>query len=971
MCKASPSGLCSPKIPNMSDKMHNQKKSSVITVGRKALSVAVASSLFILSSAHATGLGKLTVLSSLGQPLRAEVELTSPAKEEIDSLVPKLASQEAFKQANIDFNVALLSLRFAVEQRGANYVIRISSSQAMNEPFVDMLLELNSANGKLLREYTFLLDPAELRNSQSAQVSNPVVVANQPQNTSASNAAKNTRPNVVATNPNLRNDRSPAPKNAEAGKEIKSAGEYQVKTGDTLSKIAGSYRAEGVSLDQMLVSIYRANPQAFAGNNMNRLKSGQILTVPDADSARANVGTTNEAHSVVVAHAADFNSYRNKLAGQVADAPAEKAPSTKQSGGGKISAKVKEVPNATTDSPDKLKLSKVGPASARTSGKGGEEDKLAKERAAQEANARVKELEKNVSDLKGLLEAQKIEIKNKEMAAKQAELSKAKPDVKASVPASAPAPAVSSAAAPVAVPTPAPVSAPASAAAPVQASVPATASTPAVAASTASVATPKPPVKRKIVAPPPPPPPEPSFLDSISDYLLPGGIALLAILGGVGIWTSQRKKKLQQFEDSILTGSSMKANSMFGSTGGQSVDTNNSVFNSNFAPSASQLDANEVDPVAEADVYIAYGRDSQAEEILKEALRTQPDRHAVRVKLLEIYFGRKDAKTFERLASELYGMTSGEGEDWAQAASMGIVLEPGNPLYAGGKAKADMAAASGLGSGTQPLEDLDPEALLANSLSQDMLEAISIIDTAQRDGGATKANAIAEEAAMDEHALDFDLDISAIPEPEVPKIPEPVAHAAPVAEPVVAPEVDFGTIDFDFGTKDPEPAHAPVVAEAAPVKAPDPDVEKFELDLGHIDFASDKPASDHLSLDILPPDDKLDENLLAASLADEAAESPLPELLTPKKAEEDAMSAFEFDLSGIDLDLEPAPATPAAPAIEEAPAHNAEMATKLDLAVAYHEIGDKEGARELLDEVLKGGTADQVERAKSMMAQMA
>lgn len=951
----------------MSDKMHNQKKSSVITVGRKALSVAVASSLFMLSSAHATGLGKLTVLSALGQPLRAEVELTSPAKEEIDSLVPKLASQEAFKQANIDFNVALLSLRFAVEQRGANYVIRISSSQAMNEPFVDMLLELNSANGKLLREYTFLLDPAELRNSQSVQVSNPVVVANQPQNTSASNAAKNTRANTVANNPGLRNDRSPAPKNAEAGKEIKSAGEYQVKAGDTLSKIAGSYRAEGVSLDQMLVSIYRANPQAFAGNNMNRLKSGQILNVPDAESANASAGSSTEAHSVVVAHAADFNAYRNKLAGQVAEAPAEKTPATKQSGAGKITAKVKEVPNATTDSPDKLKLSKAGPASARASGKGGEEDKLAKERATQEANARVKELEKNVSDLKGLLEAQKIEIKNKELAAKQAELAKAKPEAKASAPASTPTVA-SVASAPVAAPAPAPSSAPASApaSASVQASVPAPASAPATAASAASVATPKPPVKRKITAPPPPPPPEPSFFDSISDYLLPGGIALLAILGGVGIWTSQRKKKLQQFEDSILTGSSMKANSMFGSTGGQSVDTNNSVFNSNFAPSASQLDANEVDPVAEADVYIAYGRDSQAEEILKEALRTQPDRHAVRVKLLEIYFGRKDAKTFERLASELYGMTSGEGDDWAQAASMGIVLEPGNPLYAGGKAKADMAAASGLGSGTQPLEDLDPEALLANSLSQDMLEAISIIDTAQRDGGAAKASAAPEEAAMDEHALDFDLDISAIPEPEVPKIPEPVAHSAPAVEPAAAPEVDFGTIDFDFGSKDDVPAPAPVFAEAAPVVAAEPEAEKFELDLGHIDFASDKPAAEHLSLDILPPDEKLDENLLAASLAEESAEAPLPEL-TAQKAEADAMSAFEFDLSGIDLDLDPG----AAPAVEEAPAHNAEMATKLDLAVAYHEIGDKEGARELLDEVLKGGTSDQVERAKSMIAQMA
>ena len=118
----------------------------------------------------------------------------------------------------------------------------------------------------------------------------------------------------------------------------------------------------------------------------------------------------------------------------------------------------------------------------------------------------------------------------------------------------------------------------------------------------------------------------------------------------------------------------------------------------------------------------------------------------------------------------------------------------------------------------------------------------------------------------------------------------------------------------------------------------------------------------------MPPDEKLDENLLAASLAGEAAEAPLPELAA-QKAEADAMSAFEFDLSGIDLDLDPG--APVAPAAEEAPAHNAEMATKLDLAVAYHEIGDKEGARELLDEVLKGGTSDQVERAKSMIAQMA
>lgn len=976
----------------MSDKMHNQKKSSVISLGRKALSAAVASSLLMMSSAHATGLGKLTVLSALGQPLRAEIELTSPSKEEIDSLVPKLASAEAFKQANIDFNSALLSLRFAVEQRGSNYVIRISSAQVMNEPFVDMLLELNSANGKLLREYTFLLDPAELRNSQSAQVSNPTTVnsvANQPQSSSSDTSPAKRSAGAAPFNAPVN---KAVAKNVEAPREVKSAGEYQVKSGDTLSKIAGNYRAEGISLDQMLVGLYRANPQAFSGNNMNRLKSGQILTIPDADSVRANVGATSEAHSVVVAHATDFNAYRNKLAGQVAEAPAEKTPSTKQSGGGKITAKVKEVPNPAADSPDKLKLSKVGSASAQ--GKGAsEEDRLAKEKAAQETNARVKELEKNVSDLQKLLEMQKLEVKNKEMAAKQAELSKAHTDAKASTPAAsanvpppvvaapasvasaAPVPAHASASASAASTPASATPAPASSAASSQASAPAS-SPAAAAASAASVAAVKPPVKRKIVAPPPPPP-EPSFFDSISDYLLPGGIAILAVLGGVGVWTTRRKKKLQQFEDSILTGSSMKANSMFGSTGGQSVDTNNSVFNSNFAPSASQLDANEVDPVAEADVYIAYGRDSQAEEILKEALRTQPDRHAVRVKLLEIYFARKDAKTFERLASELYGMTSGEGDDWAQAASMGIVLEPGNPLYAGGKAKAEVAAGAGLGSGTQPLEDLDPEALLTNSLSQDMLEAISIIDTAQRDSSSpAQLQPEAEAPVLDASALDFDLDIPGESVPEVPKIPEPAAKATPAEEPAAAPEVDFGTIDFDFGSKEPEHA-APSLMEA-PAIVPEPEADKFELDLGHLDFAAPPAEPEALTLDnMLHVDEsKHDEGQITASLPEESVVAEaLPEISSPE-ALADPASAFEFDLSGIDLDLEPAHAAEAAvahgePAVTEAPAHNAEMATKLDLAVAYHEIGDKEGARELLEEVLKGGTSEQVERAKSMMSQMA
>ncbi len=120
--------------------------------------------------ANAAGLGKLTVLSALGQPLRAEIELTAVSNDEASHLVAKLASPDAYRAANVEFNPALLSLRFAVEQRGGRQFVRITSPQPLNEPFVDLLLELSWDNGRLVREYTFLLDPAELRTTQSAQV---------------------------------------------------------------------------------------------------------------------------------------------------------------------------------------------------------------------------------------------------------------------------------------------------------------------------------------------------------------------------------------------------------------------------------------------------------------------------------------------------------------------------------------------------------------------------------------------------------------------------------------------------------------------------------------------------------------------------------------------------------------------------------------------------------------------------------
>jgi pilus assembly protein FimV len=312
--------------------MHVSHRSKPLSFALKTLTSAVACAVLLSPAANAAGLGKLTVLSSLGQPLRAEIELTAVAPEESSDLTAKLAPTEAFRLANIDFNPALLSLRFEVENRNGRQLIRVSSTQPINEPFVDMLLELSWTGGRLVREYTFLLDPAEMRSAQAPQVAAPVDVPGR----AAAVAAPAAQP--AARAPLARPAREPAARPAREAAEPRdsaNANEYRVKPGDTLGRIARQMKPVDISLDMMLVALYRANPEAFAGHNMNRLKSGQILSVPDSDAIKGGA-SESEAHGVVIAHAADFNAYRNKLAGQVASSTPAPGGESGQSAAGKI-----------------------------------------------------------------------------------------------------------------------------------------------------------------------------------------------------------------------------------------------------------------------------------------------------------------------------------------------------------------------------------------------------------------------------------------------------------------------------------------------------------------------------------------------------------------------------------------------------------------------------------------------------------
>ena len=274
---------------------------------------------------HAAGLGKLTVRSALGQPLSAEIELLVADKAELDSLNASLASGQSFKDAQIEYAPVLSTLQFSIGKgAGGKPVLKLTSSKPVNDPFMDMLIELNWASGRLLREYTILLDPPGVAVPQTVS---PVAVSvpqaelqPQPEKAPAQVAAKPMAPvqNAVSAAPlgekrpeQAQPEAAPSPESKPAAMESY----VRVKTGDSLGKIAQRVRPANISLEQALVSLYQENPDAFQNNNMNLLKSGKRLKVPSAETM-AGVDLQSAQREINL-QAADWQAYRAKLAEKV------------------------------------------------------------------------------------------------------------------------------------------------------------------------------------------------------------------------------------------------------------------------------------------------------------------------------------------------------------------------------------------------------------------------------------------------------------------------------------------------------------------------------------------------------------------------------------------------------------------------------------------------------------------------------
>lgn len=359
-----------------------------------------------LSIAHAASLGKLTVLSSLGQPLRAEVELLSVSADEAETLTVKLAPGEAYRKSGIDYNPLLESLTISVEKEGKRNVVKVHSTQPVTEPYIGVLLELAVNGERKGREYIVFLDPAEWTNLRSAPLSSSASM----QELSRQQHAGKLASRRAASAPVAR------PVSVLREQETIASAEYVVSKGDTLSKIAAKLGARNVSLDQMLVALYRHNPDAFLDNNMNLLREGAVLSVPEGGDAVAV--SQKDARRIVRLQATNFRQYSHQLAGMVLKSAPEITTKTGQVAEGKITTHVKEVPTPASKSPDRLELSKAQSEKTEEGARFSVEEKIALNKAIEDANQRITELEKNVTELRSLLE---IVSKNEQVLAKPAE----------------------------------------------------------------------------------------------------------------------------------------------------------------------------------------------------------------------------------------------------------------------------------------------------------------------------------------------------------------------------------------------------------------------------------------------------------------------------------------------------------------------------------------------------------------------
>ena len=942
----------------------------------RKLSLAIALALGVTPLAvYSLGLGDIKTRSGLNQKFQADIELLSVESEEMGDIRASLASEEAFAEAGVNRPYFLSQLKFKpIRLPNGESIIRVTSGDPVREPFLNFLIELNWPNGRIFREFTVLLDP-------------PVTLQ------------RRVVPVQAATVSGKQTARRGSPSGSDRSAAVGSGGisEYgPTRRNDTLWKIASEVRHSGTSMEQMMMAMFQANPQAFIKRNINNLKIGEILRVPERDVVLSM--TASEAR---IAFRDQLENWRADRAEPALAQPAggmetaaaeaeaagqdgaETSVAAEEEAGAEPEAELKIARMQTAEEAGKSIADSTDIKQSSTSLK---EDLLDAREMRESALEETKELKGRVESLASQLEdlQRLLELKDEQLARLQAALGD-EPALPAG-PETETATATDTKLAPTALEEAVESQVDTAAAGEeavdpnltgvdgetIEVEVPSfeslaqndaaladagdeavsqqapaldedTAETPQTveAEVVAKSETTPPAVEDKAeitqspaVVPVPVQEPAAGFMEKLTSHPLLkkltsdptliaiGGGVVAVLLGLIWLLTGRRRNQGQDFQESILTdtivekeGVAAAAIEQAESVEPESSNTEETSFLSDFSPS--EIDAlpeetGDVDPLAEADVYIAYGRFGQAEELVRQGLERNPRSQELKLKLFEILYATKNVAAFTALAEGVKadGWPKTDPGAWESVTTMGAKLAPGSSLFAAGVATLESESRDEIGD----LGDLDLGDLAASldlddvskgeqagqtSVDSDEKKSSSPRTNTQNDDGLTLSLSGEEgNSAVDMDDLGGDLaSLDAGLDLDLETVEGDSLDLKNIAGDVINP-VELEDVSLDLPSVEPESS------------ADEPGLSIEGLD----SIALDTEEVERLEL----PD--VDE-LPAENLGDMAA---------------DAYSSDEID-------------------------------TKLDLARAYLEMGDEEGARSILQEVVNEGSDQQKQVAQKII----
>jgi pilus assembly protein FimV len=860
----------------------------------KALTVV---SLLAPVSAYSLGIGDIRVRSALNQNLIAEIPLIVSKGDNPDSIKVSLAPADKFDEAGVSWSYFLSKIRFTTVVRpNGSVIVKVTSREALKEPYLNFLVEVTWPKGTLFREFTVLVDPP----AEYQEPAYPVA----PTYESYPSAQEDYVP---------RKPRAARPAVARSRRSAVAhfGGQVVTRRNDTLWKVAERARGGGVSVEQMMLAIYEKNPHAFYQPNVNALAAGKAIKIPEKDEAQrlsrqealAEFDRQNDAwrnHTVPAASETQVAQQEAVESQLKLEAPAE----------GSVGSGESVTPSAEQSASSKSS------GSAQT-GKQATPPAAAVDPALQ---SKVDALEEQIKKMQEL-----IALKDKQLAQMQ------NPSATPSQP---PAPEQT----PPVETTPPPTVMPPKAEQPVP--PPVTPQPPAEVKPTpppvAEVKPLPPPTPPKTVIKPKPPAAAPEESDS-NIFWAAGGLATTLL--GLFAWLWWRKQKVLKETDaesmfknySVTRGKDMSSGlSMIKS--GEEGSFLNEFKSSDFETFESfNVDHGDIDPVAEADVYLAYGRYQQAEELIRQAIKDHPDRDECKLKLLEIFRANSNQQDFEQYANEL--VAAGKRSDsvfWDKVVEMAKDVCPDLAIFTGSPTAAVFDPNAG-----EQVESV----LLTNDITPITLDnALGAASFNLPEADATESS-FALEAGEPKSTAELKDDNS--------KKPEPTG------------DLDFGE---DFGTgfedrieeiKDEDALDFDLGLSGSTASN---EIESIAFDFDSVKVDSDKPAAIEKAelKDSWDPGQTLDFKF--ESVDDKQIEDNQPlefnfDLDMPvDSAENIAVHADDFMVSDLtDMD---------------------ELETKLDLAKAYIDMGDSDAAKEIIEQVMEEGSDAQKQVAKKLMEEI-